>query len=82
MYEFNTNDSNHRINWSLERVPIEHAPCRSARFCLMIHITELDPELGIYGEELPSYQVATNNIVLPPSYEATLIRAPEPAALL
>jgi hypothetical protein len=78
----------------LERVSIEQAPCRSARFCLMIHITELDPELGIIngggggGEELPTYQVATNgnNMVSisqpPPSYEltalATAIRPPEP----
>ncbi|GAA5795823.1 hypothetical protein HPULCUR_001185 [Helicostylum pulchrum] len=82
LYEFNTNDSNHHINWSLERVPIEQAPCRSARFCLMIHITELDPEMGIYGEELPTYQVATNNIILPPSYELALIREPEPAVIL
>lgn len=41
----------------------------------MIHITELDPEMGIYNEELPSYQAATTNTsnnemlsIDPPSY--------------
>lgn len=86
LYEFNTNDSTHHINWSLERVPIEQAPKCCSRsaviFCLMINITEIDPELGIIGgEELPTYQqVATNtayNMVSqnspPPSYELTAL---------
>jgi hypothetical protein len=39
----------------------------------MIHITELDPEVGVYNEELPSYQAATNEMVSidPPSYTAS-----------
>lgn len=33
----------------------------------------MDPEMGIYSEELPSYQAATNNEIIsidPPSYTA------------
>lgn len=68
LYEYTATDQN--IKWSLQRVPVDEAPCTSVRFCLVIHITELDPEMVYVGEELPSYQTALNttNIFNPPSY--------------
>ncbi|KAG2196641.1 hypothetical protein INT46_002349 [Mucor plumbeus] len=68
LYEYTATDQN--IKWSLQRVPVDEAPCTSVRFCLVIHIKELDPEMVYVGEELPSYQAALNtaNIFNPPSY--------------
>ena len=83
IYEFNTGDTSHHILWSLERVPVEDAPRKPARFCLKIHIQELDSEAGVYcGEELPTYQQANPSVTtLPPSYELSLIRQPERAVV-
>ncbi|EPB87703.1 hypothetical protein HMPREF1544_05484 [Mucor circinelloides 1006PhL] len=69
LYEYTATDQT--IKWSLQRVPIDEAPCTSVRFCLVIHVTELDPEMVYVGEELPSYQTAllnTTNTFHPPSY--------------
>ncbi|CEP13406.1 hypothetical protein [Parasitella parasitica] len=68
LYEYTATDQN--IKWSLQRVPIDEAPCTSVRFCLMIQVTELDPEMVFVGEQLPSYQTALSaeTIHNPPSY--------------
>ncbi|KAK4519721.1 AMSH/STAMBP protein ubiquitin specific-protease [Mucor velutinosus] len=69
LYDYTATDQS--IKWSLQRVPIDEAPCTSVRFCLVIHITELDPEMAYVGEELPSYQTALLNTATtfhPPSY--------------
>ncbi|KAI8879617.1 hypothetical protein K501DRAFT_256493 [Backusella circina FSU 941] len=76
--EFTKNDSSHRVGWSFQRVHPDNAPCASTRFCLMIMITELDSEMGLNAEELPSYQAALQSNHLPPSYIDIVVQ-PEPA---
>ncbi|GAN04895.1 hypothetical protein MAM1_0076d04362 [Mucor ambiguus] len=69
LYEYTATDQN--LKWTLQRVPIDEAPCTSVRFSFVIHITELDPEMVYVGEELPSYQAALLNTATPfhpPSY--------------
>jgi hypothetical protein len=46
----------------------------------MIMITELDSEMGLTSEELPSYQAALRSNHLPPSYTDIVVE-PEPAVI-
>lgn len=60
------------ITWTLKRVPVNDSPVKSARFCLLIQVSQvIDPELGIciiQDEELPTYTTAIGNTIHPPSY--------------
>ncbi|KAF7724791.1 hypothetical protein EC973_000748 [Apophysomyces ossiformis] len=84
--EFTKTDVSHHIRWSFRR-PTQDDPLparyKSARLCLVIEITELDPETALL-DELPSYQVAIsssgNTGTLPPSYSEVTMRPPLPFA--
>jgi hypothetical protein len=60
------------ITWTLKRIPVHEGPAKSARFCLLVQVSQLvDPELGIciiQDEELPTYTTAIGNTTNPPSY--------------
>lgn len=55
MYGFTTVD---HLVWSLERVPFNQTPFKSAKLCLMIQLTTLEDQLPSYQEAMMTDYVA------------------------